>query len=95
MEKLNQYSRRNNVILDGVPEKAGEKPLDTIRKIASEHLTPLTAEIFGLARKPKLNRVETRDCAVFVQLKDERRLKITSKAQITEILNREAIPFSL
>lgn len=34
IEQLNQYSRRNNVIIDGVPETAGEKPIDTVRRIA-------------------------------------------------------------
>ena len=52
----------------------------------NEHLTPLTAEIFWLAHKLKLKgyQVETHYRALFIQVKDERRLKITSKSQIAE-----------
>ena len=64
---------------------------------ANEHLTPATAELLGLARKLKSKdfRVETRDCSVFINSKDEPRQKITSKNQIVDILAREGIPFKL
>jgi len=35
IENLDQYSRRNNVIIDGIPEMKNEKPVDTIKRIAS------------------------------------------------------------
>lgn len=31
---LEQYSRRNNVVISGIPEVEGERPLDTVNRIS-------------------------------------------------------------
>lgn len=156
-DEQKQYSMRNNLLFSNVPEVEGEKPIETVDRIAkalnlnmteqdvdachrlpnrnsknkdaprtfiikfcrrmkktdilieikktkpkqdafggnrdipiyvNEHLTARTTELFRLARRlrEKNFRVETRDCAVFVQQENQRRKKISSKEQIVQIL---------